>query len=347
MCPACNGLGVDKQLVPELLVPDDSKSLLQGAVPVMQSLRSSWRRQWFESIGRHYDFDIATPWRDLPDEHRRVLLYGSGDEKIEFKFYNPRTNWSWRHTGVWKGLMDELEGRYRKLKARSLLRQFDAAMRTRACPVCHGKRLKPESLAITVGGQSIADLVALDIDSAKRFFDDLVLAEAEALIAEDALKEIRDRLAFLSYVGLHYLTLDRVAPSLSGGESQRIRLASQVGSGLVDVLYILDEPSIGLHHATPSSSSSMTSRRFAPPTSSWTSAPAPANGAGASSRGARRRRSRAAASPSRASTYRASSASPSPTRAVTAMASSSASLGRSTTTCATSPLRCRCNASSA
>ncbi|MCE5238377.1 excinuclease ABC subunit UvrA [bacterium] len=249
MCPACNGLGVDKQLVPELLVPDDSLSLVTGAIPAMQSLRSNWRRQWFESIGRHYGFDITTPWRDLSAEHRRLLLYGSGDEKIEFKFYNPRSNWSWRHVGVFKGLMWELEGRYRQIKARSILKHFEAAMRTRACPVCHGQRLKPESLAITVGGKSIADVAALDIATAKGFFDDLVLSDAEALIAEDALKEIRDRLSFLSYVGLHYLTLDRGAPSLSGGESQRIRLASQVGSGLVDVLYILDEPSIGLHHA--------------------------------------------------------------------------------------------------
>ena len=235
--------------MPELLVPDDNLSLVTGAIPAMQSLRSSWRRQWFESIGRHYGFDVATPWRDLSAEHRRILLHGSGDEKIEFKFYNPRSNWSWRHVGVFKGLMHELEGRYRQIKARTILKHFEAAMRTRACPACEGKRLKPESLAITVGGRNIADLVALDIATAKAFFDDLVLTEAEALIAEDALKEIRDRLSFLSYVGLHYLTLDRVAPSLSGGESQRIRLASQVGSGLVDVLYILDEPSIGLHHA--------------------------------------------------------------------------------------------------
>ena len=235
--------------MPELLVPDDSLSLVTGAIPAMQSLRSTWRRQWFESIGRHYGFDIATPWRDLSEEHRRILLYGSGDEKIEFRVSNPRTGWSWRHKGVFKGLMWELEGRYRQIKARSILKHFEAAMRTRACPVCHGQRLKPESLAITVGGKSIADVAALDIATAKGFFDDLVLSDAEALIAEDALKEIRDRLSFLSYVGLHYLTLDRGAPSLSGGESQRIRLASQVGSGLVDVLYILDEPSIGLHHA--------------------------------------------------------------------------------------------------
>lgn len=249
MCPACNGLGVDRQLVPELLVPDDSKSLLQDAIPCMQSLRSAWRRQWFESVARHYGFDLGTPWRDLKEKHRRILLYGSGDDKIEFRFYNPRTNWSWRHVGVFNGLIKELDDRYRKIKARTLLKQFESAIRTRPCPACEGQRLKPESLAITVGGKSIAEIVAMDVDAAKGFFDKLKLTKAEALIAEDALKEIRDRLSFLSYVGLHYLTLDRAAPSLSGGESQRIRLASQVGSGLVDVLYILDEPSIGLHHA--------------------------------------------------------------------------------------------------
>ncbi len=248
MCPHCHGLGVERQLVPELLVPDDSLSLLEGAIPAMQSLKSSWRRQWYESIARHYGFDLATPWRDLSEEHRRVLLFGSGEEKIDFHFYNPRTRWSWHHTGVWKGIMAELQERYRKLKARSLLKHFEAAMRIRPCPACGGKRLRPESLAVTIGGRSIADIVALDIASAKRFFEELQLSEAEAIIAEDALREIRERLAFLCYVGLDYLTLDREAPSLSGGEAQRIRLAAQAGGGLVDVLYILDEPSIGLHY---------------------------------------------------------------------------------------------------
>ncbi|MHB8996525.1 MAG: excinuclease ABC subunit UvrA [Armatimonadota bacterium] len=248
MCPTCNGMGYERQFVPELLVEDDKKSLLAGAIPLMQSLRSNWRRQWFQSVAGHYGFELKTPWRKLSKEHQHALLYGSGQDKVDFSFYNPKTGWSWSHTGVWQGIIAELEGRYHKLKARTLIKKFEAAMRTADCLDCGGQRLRAESLAITIGGKSIAEVVAMDVDTAREFFDNLTLSKAEGMIAEDALKEIRDRLSFLSYVGLHYLNLNRLAPSLSGGESQRIRLASQVGSGLVDVMYVLDEPSIGLHH---------------------------------------------------------------------------------------------------
>ncbi|MEN6548779.1 MAG: excinuclease ABC subunit UvrA [Armatimonadia bacterium] len=248
MCPTCSGLGYERQLVPELLVPDDKKSLLQGAVPLMKSLRSARRRHWYEGVAKHYGFKLSTPWRDLTPEQLKGLLYGSGSEKIDFRYYNPRTNWEFTHSEVWHGLIAELEERYSTLKARTILKQFEDAMRVGTCPDCKGQRLRRESLAITIAGKSIADVVALDVEAAREFFEELQLSAAELMIAEDALKEIRDRLSFLSYVGLHYLNLDRLAPSLSGGESQRIRLASQVGSGLVDVMYVLDEPSIGLHH---------------------------------------------------------------------------------------------------
>jgi excinuclease ABC subunit A len=248
MCPTCNGLGVERQLDPELLVPDPRLSLLGGAVPVMQSLRSAFRRHWYEGVAQHYGFTLQTPWQELTEAQRAGLLEGSGGEKIEFVYRNPRNGWTWQHREPWPGLLHELHQRYRSLKARSLLRQFEQVMRIGPCPDCHGERLRPESRAMTVGGRSITQLTALDVQSCADFFAGLQLTPADALIAEDALKEIRERLNFLVHVGLHYLTLDRAAPSLSGGESQRIRLASQVGSGLADVLYVLDEPSIGLHH---------------------------------------------------------------------------------------------------
>ncbi len=248
MCPACHGLGTERVLDPELLVPDPSKSLLDGAIPAMQSLRSAFRRHWFEGVADRYGFALDTPWRDLTEEQRRVLLYGTGTEKLDFVFRNPNNGWEWRHRHTWGGIIAELQYRYQHLKAPTLLRRIEEAMRAGPCPACGGRRLRPESLAVTVGGKSIADVVAMDVAAADRFFADLELSDTEAAIAEDALKEIRDRLSFLNHVGLHYLTLDRLAPSLSGGEAQRIRLASQVGSGLVDCLYVLDEPSIGLHH---------------------------------------------------------------------------------------------------
>jgi excinuclease ABC subunit A len=248
MCQACNGLGVERQFDPQLLVPDPDKSLLEGAVPLMKSLRGAFRRHWYEGVARHGGFTLQTPWRELTEDQLKLLLKGSQGEPIDFTYRNPRKHWIWNHRDPWPGLLHELHQRYRSLKARSLLRQFELAMRIGPCPQCQGERLRPESRAITVGGKSIAQITALDVQSATDFFAALELSAPELLIAEDALKEIRERLAFLVHVGLHYLTLDRSAPSLSGGESQRIRLASQVGSGLAEVLYVLDEPSIGLHH---------------------------------------------------------------------------------------------------
>ena len=248
MCPSCHGLGIERRLDPELLVPDPGRSLLEGAIPAMQSLRSAFRRHWFEGVADHYGFTLDTPWRDLTAAQRQVLLYGTGTEKLDFVFRNRNNGWEWRHRHTWGGIIAELQHRYQHLKAPTLLRRIEEAMRVGPCPACDGQRLRPESLAVTVGGRSIAQVVSLDVAEADRFFAELELSAAEATIAEDALKEIRDRLSFLNHVGLHYLTLDRLAPSLSGGEAQRIRLASQVGSGLVDCLYVLDEPSIGLHH---------------------------------------------------------------------------------------------------
>ncbi|MGC9317500.1 MAG: excinuclease ABC subunit UvrA [Armatimonadota bacterium] len=248
MCPDCDGLGERREFVPELIVSDPERSLREGCIELMRSTSNARWRHWLEGVADHYGFTLDTPWRDLTDEQRHHLLYGSDGELIEFYFEHPWRGWEWRHADPWDGLMAHLMRRYQRLKARSLRRKFEDAMRTTTCSTCGGKRLRPESLAVTVGESSIGDLAEMTVSEARGFFDSLQIGEAEAMIAEDALKEIRSRLRFLSEVGLDYLSLNRTAPTLSGGEAQRIRLAGQVGSGLVDVLYILDEPSIGLHH---------------------------------------------------------------------------------------------------
>ncbi|HUS79961.1 MAG TPA: excinuclease ABC subunit UvrA, partial [Armatimonadota bacterium] len=247
MCPDCEGLGERRDFVPELLVPDPDRSLMQGAIELMKPLSDRRWRHWIEGVANHYGFSIDTPWRELTDEQRHHLLYGSDGELIEFYFRHHR-GWEWRHADPWEGLTEHLMRRYRTLRARPLRRKLEEAMRIRPCSTCRGRRLNPYSLGVTVGGASIAEIAAMTVAQAREFFDALQLSRADSIVAEDALKEVRGRLAFLSDVGLHYLSLDRTAPTLSGGEAQRIRLASQVGSGLVDVLYILDEPSIGLHH---------------------------------------------------------------------------------------------------
>ncbi|MGM0494412.1 MAG: excinuclease ABC subunit UvrA, partial [Armatimonadota bacterium] len=248
MCPDCDGLGERRDFIPELIVTDPDRSLREGAIELMASTSNAKWRHWLEGVAAHYGFTLDTPWRKLTETQKHHLLHGSDGELIEYMFVHPRRGWEWKHADPWDGLMSHLSRRYRRIKARSLRRKFEDAMRTGTCASCNGQRLRPESLAVTVGGASIADLMQMPIGEAGAFFDELEISEAEAAIAEDALKEIRSRLKFLSDVGLDYLTLDRTAPTLSGGEAQRIRLAGQVGSGLVDVLYILDEPSIGLHH---------------------------------------------------------------------------------------------------
>jgi len=248
MCPDCDGLGERRDFVPELIVTHPAKSLRQGCIELMSSTSNARWRHWLEGVARRYGFTLDTPWRELTNEQRHHLLYGSDGELIEFEFVHPRHGWEWRHADPWDGLMAHLSRRYRRLKARSLRRKFEEAMRTGTCATCEGQRLRPESLAVTIGDASVGDLMGMTIGDARGFFERLEVPLVQATIAEDALKEIRARLQFLSDVGLDYLTLDRTAPTLSGGEAQRIRLAGQVGSGLVDVLYVLDEPSIGLHH---------------------------------------------------------------------------------------------------
>ncbi len=245
MCLTCDGLGECSTFDPDLLVPDKSRSFLDLAIEPMRTRIGRWRRHIYAGVAKHVGFDLATPWGKLPQEARDALLYGTADEHITFEW-----KWRggiWRHGGTFEGVIAELEDKYRKAKASFVRRYYEKYMRRSRCSTCKGARLNAQALAVRLGASSITDVESRSIAEAIEFCQTLQLTPTQQKIAEEVLKEIRNRLQFLTHVGLHYLTLDRSAPTLSGGESQRIRLASQIGSGLVGVLYILDEPSIGLH----------------------------------------------------------------------------------------------------
>ncbi|MBR4662451.1 MAG: excinuclease ABC subunit UvrA [Lentisphaeria bacterium] len=249
-CPVCNGIGALMVMDPELVIPDDTKSIRNGAIP-------AWRRgprrlliyynHLLRCVGEHYHLPdmLSTPWKDLPEKIRHVLLYGSGEEKIDFSFRVGRK--VYKSIGPFEGVLANLQRRQSESESESVRERLKGYMTFRECPECHGKRLKPESLAVTVNGLSIYEFNQLSVEKALQFVRGLELDEEKAHIAKDILKEIESRLKFLADVGLSYLTLSRESGTLSGGEAQRIRLATQLGCGLVGVLYILDEPSIGLH----------------------------------------------------------------------------------------------------
>ncbi|HOZ45857.1 MAG TPA: excinuclease ABC subunit UvrA [Candidatus Hydrogenedentes bacterium] len=246
-CPACTGLGTTMEIDPDLVVPDAERSIAEGAVRPwsMRRVLDGMYRQTLQIVCERYGHSIHTPWRNLPEDFREVVLYGSGDEEVEFSYSGQRSTYEVRRP--FEGVIPNLERRFRETDsnaARDMISQF---MSTRPCHACAGARLRPEAQAVTVGDRTIMDVTAMSISDVLRFFKDLTLTESQRIIAQRVLKEIRERLGFLVSVGLDYLTLDRHAGTLSGGESQRIRLATQIGSGLVGVLYILDEPSIGLH----------------------------------------------------------------------------------------------------
>lgn len=246
MCPRCDGLGTMFDFDPHLLVPDPRKSFLQLAIEPMRTRIGRWRRHIFRGVARHVGFDLETPWGKLPEKARQALLYGTGDAHVSYEW-----RWSrgvWRHGGTFEGVVAELREKHRRASSPMVRAYYEKYMRKTVCPECGGGRLNAQALAVRVGGRNIHELCALAIGEAAAFLDGLELSVTEKVIAADAVREIRARLQFLCDVGLEYLTLDRTAPTLSGGESQRIRLASQIGAGLVGVLYILDEPSIGLHH---------------------------------------------------------------------------------------------------
>ncbi|MFO7976792.1 MAG: excinuclease ABC subunit UvrA [Candidatus Hydrogenedentota bacterium] len=246
-CPTCTGLGSVIEVDPELVVPDKSLSIAEGAVRPwsMRRVLDGMYRHALRCVCDHYGHDPHTPWEELPEEFREVVFYGSGDEDIDFTYSGRRNTFEVQRP--FEGVIPNLARRYRDTesnRAREMISQF---MSSRPCPDCGGARLRPEARAVTIAGKTIMDVTAFSIREALLFFNELKLNKTQRLIAERIMKEIRERLTFLVSVGLDYLSLDRSAGTLSGGESQRIRLATQIGSGLMGVLYILDEPSIGLH----------------------------------------------------------------------------------------------------
>ena len=247
-CPTCTGLGSQLKVDPLLIVPDDTKSILDGAIQCngWNNIRSDGiSRMYFDALSQKYHFKLTTPWKDLSAEAKDIILYGTKGEKLELHYDQPRGKGVLHQS--FEGICNNVERRYRETQSDASRKELEETMSECPCPACQGKRLKMESLAVTVGGSSIYDFTTLSVVDALRFVENLQLSGNQLMIAAQILKEIRSRLGFLRSVGLEYLTLSRSAATLSGGESQRIRLATQIGSSLMGVLYILDEPSIGLH----------------------------------------------------------------------------------------------------
>jgi excinuclease ABC subunit A len=229
----------------DLIVPDPGLSLRDGAVSCWPDLATGWARHKLDALSEYYGFGLMTPFGELDEHIRNVLLRGSGEEKIEYKIEFEKGRWE--YVGGFEGAIPNLERRYRETKSENVRRWIEGFMAVDLCPDCEGARLKPEALAVTVGELPISAVTAMSVKQCIGFFESLSLKGTAREIAEEILKEIRERLGFLANVGLDYLTLDRSSGTLSGGEAQRIRLATQIGTRLVGVLYILDEPSIGLH----------------------------------------------------------------------------------------------------
>jgi excinuclease ABC subunit A len=248
-CPACTGLGTTLEIDPELVVPNRHLSIEDGAIAAWPITRDGYYTGLLESVGKHFGFSLTDPLEELDEKQLRVLFYGSGEERIPLRFQSHKRGRAYEYRTAFEGVVPNLQRRYRETESAQVKEELERYMMNRPCPECGGGRLKPASLAVTVAELNISQVTALSVGKAVQFFDTLEgkLSEREALIAHQILKEIGARLRFLLNVGLGYLTLDRAAGTLSGGEAQRIRLATQIGSGLMGVLYILDEPSIGLH----------------------------------------------------------------------------------------------------
>ena len=246
MCLSCKGLGSITEMSVDLVVSDPSKSISEGAIAFWGTLETLQTRHRALSLANHLGFSIDTPWEDLTASHRQIILYGSGKEKIPF-VYRSRRNRRYTYTSVFEGVIPPEERKFFQTSSELHKRYLGKYMVSGTCPECHGGRLKPEVEGVTIGGKSILDVIGMTISESLVFFQNLHLGERDSFVATDLLKEIKGRIGFLISVGLHYLTLNRGAPSLSGGEAQRMRLASQVGAGLRGVIYVLDEPSIGLH----------------------------------------------------------------------------------------------------
>lgn len=247
-CPHCHGLGTVMKVDEDLVVPDKTKSLAEGAIHVSgwnSASTDSWGSQYFKGMAKHYGFDMNTPFGELDRDIQEKLLYGTKDERFEVAYKSEYGKGTFLNK--FEGIITNLERRYMQTDSESMKVEYEKYMTTLHCPVCKGARLRPEPLAVKLGGINIAELSDMPIDKTLAFLDSLELTEKQQMIADRVLKELRARLNFLQNVGLTYLTLSRNAGTLSGGEAQRIRLATQIGSGLTGVLYILDEPSIGLH----------------------------------------------------------------------------------------------------
>ncbi|MFA5181388.1 MAG: excinuclease ABC subunit UvrA [Syntrophales bacterium] len=244
-CSECDGLGSKMFFDDSLVVPDPGLSIREGAIVPWAGRNSLNYHQMLDVLAEHYGFDLNTPFVELSPPVQKVLLYGSGKEKI--RFYTDRGGRRYFYARTFEGVLNELNRRYLETQSNAVRMDLSRYINMRECPVCHGARLKKETLAVTVAGKNIDDVCRFSIREAFNFFYDLPLSDKEAQIAERILKEIRERLHFLLDVGMDYLSLDRSSGTLSGGEGQRIRLATQIGSGLVGVLYVLDEPTVGLH----------------------------------------------------------------------------------------------------
>ncbi len=246
-CPTCDGLGFKRQFAEELIIPNPALSINESAIQASgwkSVSEDGWRSQLMDQLARKLKFSLDTPWKKLPADIRRLLLHGT-EKEMRFTYESKRNRYDFVHH--FEGIIGNLERRYRETTSEEIQAELEESMRVIPCEECGGRRLKPEILAVFVGGLHIADVVAQSVREARRWFGELSLEGKDAVIAEKVLKEIRERLGFLDDVGLGYLTLDRSAATLSGGEGQRIRLATQIGSKLQGVLYVLDEPSIGLH----------------------------------------------------------------------------------------------------
>jgi len=250
MCPTCDGLGTCYSFDPELLIPDPELSFWNGAIPLVGALKSMgrWRRHIYEGVGRTLGIDLKQAWKAMSSTERHLLLYGAADTHITYE-WKQRGGQVWKHGGNWEGIIPQLMSSFKKTAAGPRRMQLEKYMRVVKCPSCQGQRLNPQARAVKVGDKTLVEACSMPVADLSEWLAPLEqsLSPSQKLIAVEVLKELRGRIGFLLNVGLHYLSLDRSAPTLSGGEAQRIRLAGQIGCGLVGVLYILDEPSIGLH----------------------------------------------------------------------------------------------------
>ena len=244
-CPSCSGLGTHMGVDPEKIIADPERSLSAGAVAPWPSSSKSWRMRMTETLARELGFSLETPWRELPEEIRQVILHGSGEKEMTFELSGKKSSYTWR--GSYEGVIPRLERRHKETDSATVRHEIEKYMSVHTCPACEGRRLRPEALAVTISGHHIQELSEMTVSELRQFLGRFELDRRQRAIAQKVVQEIEDRLGFLDDVGVGYLSLERSSGTLSGGESQRIRLATQIGSKLMGVLYVLDEPSIGLH----------------------------------------------------------------------------------------------------